>query len=49
VLVRRAWRETEADLWLRPPAEVREFLERWLRATDSADSEPGENPLKIKK
>lgn len=47
VLVRRAWRETEADLWLRPPADVREFLERWLRATDSADSESGESPPKI--
>ena len=29
VLVRRERRATEADLWLRPPAELREFLETW--------------------
>jgi trehalose 6-phosphate phosphatase len=46
VLVRRVWRQTEAVLWLRPPADVREFLELWLRATDSADSEPRETPPK---
>jgi trehalose-phosphatase len=32
VLMRREWRETAADIWLRPPAELRAFLERWLRA-----------------
>jgi trehalose-phosphatase len=32
VLMRREGRETAADMWLRPPAELREFLERWLRA-----------------
>jgi trehalose-phosphatase len=46
-LVRRAWRETAADLWLRPPADVREFLELWLRATDSVDSQSGEIQPKI--
>jgi trehalose 6-phosphate phosphatase len=35
VLMRRAWRETDADVWLRPPAELREFLERWLKAVAS--------------
>jgi trehalose 6-phosphate synthase/trehalose 6-phosphate phosphatase len=30
VLARREWRETAAAIWLRPPAELREFLERWL-------------------
>lgn len=30
VLVRRALRETEAGVWLRPPEELREFLGRWL-------------------
>jgi trehalose-phosphatase len=39
VLVRRAWRETAADVWLRPPVEVREFLERWLRATEPSEAE----------
>jgi trehalose 6-phosphate phosphatase len=29
VLMRRTWRETDADVWLRPPLELRAFLERW--------------------
>jgi len=32
VLVRRERRTSEADLWLRPPQELRAFLERWLAA-----------------
>ena len=32
VLVRRNQRESAADIWLRPPAELREFLMRWLEA-----------------
>jgi trehalose-phosphatase len=32
VLVRRELRETAADVWLRPPAELRTFLKRWLDA-----------------
>lgn len=32
VLVRRAWRETAADVWLKPPEELKWFLERWLEA-----------------
>lgn len=35
VLVRPEWRETEADVWLRPPAELRAFLDRWIEATGS--------------
>ena len=34
VLVRRAWRETDADVWLKPPEELRDFLERWLKACE---------------
>jgi len=34
VLVRREWRETDADVWLRPPVELRAFLERWERAAE---------------
>jgi len=30
--VRREWRETAAELWLRPPEELRTFLRRWLDA-----------------
>ncbi len=32
VLMRPAWRETAADVWLRPPAGLRMFLERWAQA-----------------
>ncbi|MFZ0302467.1 MAG: HAD-IIB family hydrolase [Terracidiphilus sp.] len=30
-LVRRRVRETAADLWLKPPQELREFLVRWVK------------------
>jgi trehalose-phosphatase len=30
VLVRPEWRQTEADLWLRPPEELVNFLFQWL-------------------
>jgi len=33
VLVRREHRSTAADVWLRPPEELLEFLERWIKAT----------------
>jgi len=32
VLVRSELRDTAADLWIRPPEELLEFLERWNRA-----------------
>ena len=32
VLMCRQWHETEADVWLRPPVELRGFLEGWLLA-----------------
>jgi trehalose 6-phosphate synthase/trehalose 6-phosphate phosphatase len=32
VLVRRERRETEAEVWLRPPADLRQFLRRWVEA-----------------
>ena len=34
VLMRHSWRETDADVWLQPPAELREFLGLWLRAVE---------------
>jgi trehalose-phosphatase len=33
-LVRRKWRETAADLWMRPPGELKAFLERWVKAVE---------------
>jgi trehalose 6-phosphate phosphatase len=32
VLVRREWRETEADVWLRPPGELVVFFQSWVVA-----------------
>jgi trehalose 6-phosphate phosphatase len=34
ILVRRVWRPTAAHMWLRPPAQLREFLARWLAAVE---------------
>jgi len=36
VLVRRERRATEAQVWLRPPDELKEFLKRWLDAGSSS-------------
>jgi trehalose 6-phosphate phosphatase len=33
VLVRREWRPGAAAIWLRPPAQLRQFLDAWLQAT----------------
>jgi trehalose-phosphatase len=35
VLVRREWRETAAEVWLRPPEELKGFLRRWIEAGDA--------------
>jgi trehalose-phosphatase len=32
VLVRHQRRETDADIWMRPPAELKVFLKRWIAA-----------------
>jgi len=32
VLMRHKWRETNANIWLKPPEELKAFLERWLKA-----------------
>ena len=34
VLVRPQWRQTEADVWLKPPMELRAFLTKWPSALD---------------
>ena len=36
ILIRTEQRDTEADLWLRPPREMIRFLERWAEATTPA-------------
>ena len=40
VLVRRKHRDTAADIWLRPPQELREFLSRWLHACRTGETGP---------
>jgi trehalose 6-phosphate phosphatase len=37
VLVRRERRKSAADVWLTPPAELRNFLRRWLQACRNLD------------
>jgi trehalose-phosphatase len=37
-LVRREQRESSADVWLRPPAELKRFLERWIEAGSETNS-----------
>ena len=34
VLMRPEFRETAADVWLRPPSELRAFLKMWYRALE---------------
>lgn len=34
VLMRRRWRKTAADVWLRPPADLRDFLARWKQVVE---------------
>ena len=41
VLVRKALRPTAADLWLKPPEELLEFLRRWLEASSLSSSGRG--------
>lgn len=36
VLMRPESRQTEADVWLRPPSELRAFLKKWYRALEAA-------------
>lgn len=41
VLVRHTWRTTAAEVWLRPPAELRTFLRRWIEAVESPGRRSG--------
>jgi len=38
--MRRENRATDADIWLRPPAELRLFLSLWLRALNGSKPKP---------
>jgi trehalose-phosphatase len=37
ILVRPRWRRTAANLWLKPPEELLDFLNRWLRSSQQED------------
>ncbi len=38
VLVRKEWRETAADVWLKPPEELKVFLQNWANAAERSES-----------
>jgi len=40
-LVRPTWRQTAAQLWLKPPGELLDFLELWLRSCAGHDAFDG--------
>jgi trehalose-phosphatase len=42
VLVRPRWRPTAAQLWLKPPEELFDFLTQWLEAVRGRDAPGGE-------
>jgi trehalose 6-phosphate phosphatase len=42
VLVRPRWRQTAAQLWLKPPGELLDFLTRWLDAVHGRDALGGQ-------
>ncbi len=46
VLVRREWRETLADVWIKPPEELTSFLRRWAKAEAADRVQKGRPPKK---
>ncbi len=38
ILVRPKWRETSAQFWIKPPAELLDFLGQWLRSCADSNS-----------
>jgi trehalose 6-phosphate phosphatase len=42
VLMRREWRETNAEVWLKPPEELRWFLREWLKAVSGRREKQGQ-------
>lgn len=48
VLVRPQWRKTAAEVWLKPPEELLDFLTRWLRACQARGASSGEAAAAVK-
>jgi trehalose-phosphatase len=42
VLMRREWRQTNAEVWLRPPEELKWFLKEWLKALSESRDDQGQ-------
>ena len=47
ILVRPRWRRTAAQLWLTPPHEVLDFLQRWLQACQEQDFLSNDTTLEV--
>lgn len=47
VLVRPRWRQTTAQLWLKPPGELLDFLTRWLDAVRVRDALGGQTAAAV--
>jgi trehalose 6-phosphate phosphatase len=47
VLVRPRWRQTAAQLWLKPPGELLDFLTQWLKAVRERDALGGEAAVAV--
>jgi trehalose 6-phosphate phosphatase len=47
VLVRPRWRQTAAQLWLRPPEQLLDFLTQWLEASRRQDVRGGESAAAV--
>lgn len=47
VLVRPRWRQTAAQLWLKPPEELLDFLARWLEAVREHDDLGGDAAVAV--
>lgn len=47
VLVRPRWRSTSAQLWIKPPHEVLDLLERWLQACQERDESSNDAAIAV--
>lgn len=47
ILVRARWRATAAKLWLRPPDEVLQLLERWLQTCLKSDASDNQTSMAV--
>lgn len=48
VLVRPRWRKTAAQVWLKPPDEILDLLQRWLQACQERDTSNDNTTMAVK-